>query len=144
MLNQHTIIGNLTKDAEVKQSNNGKSFCNFTVACNHWQKDAQGNQKISYFNCVCFNQTADFIGANAKKGMRVCASGEGMQDKYADKESGKERTSYKISCTSVDLLESKSNRDERPDQEYKATARPAKGEELPAMDDNIRDPFSDE
>lgn len=143
-MNNISIIGRLCHSIEVKTTPNGKSVGNFTLAVDRPFRNTQGEKESDFINCQAWGSQADFLKDYSEKGNRIGVTGRLQIRKYDDKD-GNKRTAAEVICASVEILESKSNRDEKPEpgNEYKATARPAKGEELPAMDGSIVDPFDD-
>ena len=74
-MNKLTIIGNLTKDPEVKQvqtRDGSVSCCDFTVAVNGRRK---GDSDAVFFRCTAWRGIADIIGRYASKGKKVCVVG---------------------------------------------------------------------
>lgn len=68
-MNKATIIGNTTKDIEVKTSKSGKPWCSFTLAVNK-------GEKATFIPCVAFNKTAELLGKYVKKGNKIAVVGE--------------------------------------------------------------------
>lgn len=78
-LNKAMIVGNLTKDLEVKTLNNGNQVCSFSVAVNKSWKDKETGEKkeiASFINCVCFGQRAVALAEWNKKGDKIYVEGE--------------------------------------------------------------------
>lgn len=70
-MNKVELIGRLTKDPEVKLTQNQTPFCNFTVAVDRRFKDQSGNRQADFINCVAWQKTAQFLQKYFKKGNRV-------------------------------------------------------------------------
>lgn len=70
-MNKVEIIGRLTKEPEVKLTQNETAFCNFTVAVDRKYKDANGQRQADFINCVAWRQTAQFIQKYFHKGSRI-------------------------------------------------------------------------
>lgn len=85
-MNIFALNGNLTRDPESKVVGNGTNLTTFSIAVNH------RNDTVSYFDCECFGQVAEFIRDYAKKGSSAEISGELRQDRWQDKESGGNRS----------------------------------------------------
>lgn len=84
-MNQCTIIGNLTRDPELTQTQSGKSVVKFTVAVNNG-KDAEGNDRpADFITCQAWNKTAELVGRYCKKGKPIAVIGAFKTDKYQDK-----------------------------------------------------------
>ena len=75
MLNKAIIVGRLTKDPELKSTQNGVSVLNFTVAVPRRFKDSSGERPSDFISCVAFRQTAEFISTWFKKGNIIAIDG---------------------------------------------------------------------
>lgn len=76
-LNRATILGNLTRDPELRQTPSGQSVCTFGVATNRSWNDAAGNkQEASEFhNVVAWGKLAEICGQYLNKGKKVYIEG---------------------------------------------------------------------
>lgn len=82
MINRVTLLGRLTRDPEVKKTQNELSICNFTVACDRDTKEDQAD----FINCVAFRQQADFVGQYGHKGDVVAVDGRIQTRNYEDRD----------------------------------------------------------
>jgi len=92
-----TIIGNLTKDPEVRFANSGIAMVSFSVAVNKSKKDKTGEwvKETSYFDCVAFAENAQNFANSFTKGNRVIVHGELQQRKY-EAQDGTEKTKVEL------------------------------------------------
>jgi single-strand DNA-binding protein len=76
-LNRAMLIGNLTRDPEVRTTPNGRAVASFAIATNRQWKDANGQkQKAAEFhNVVFWAKLAEIAGQYLKKGQRVYVEG---------------------------------------------------------------------
>lgn len=76
-LNKVFILGNLTRDPELKAMPSGVNVCNFSVATNRVFKDRNGQkqEQTEFHNIVAFGRSADIIGQYLKKGSSVLVEG---------------------------------------------------------------------
>jgi len=76
-LNKAMIIGNLTRDPEVKTTPQGTSVASFSVATNFVWTDSSGQkqEKAEYHNVVAWRKLADIIGQYLKKGSKIYIEG---------------------------------------------------------------------
>lgn len=85
-MNKVFIIGNLTKDPEMKQvntANGAVSCCDFTVAVNGRRK---GDSDAVFFRCTAWRGVADVIGKYAAKGKKVAVTGTVSAHAYKSKD----------------------------------------------------------
>lgn len=73
-LNKTILGGRLTADVEQKQTPNGVSVCNFTIAVNR-RSSSSGDQQTDFIKCRAWRQTAEFISKYFKKGSAICVVG---------------------------------------------------------------------
>lgn len=76
-LNRATIIGNLTRDPEVRQTPGGQSVASFGVATNRaWTgADGQKQEQVEFHNCVAWGKLAEICGQYLAKGRKVYIEG---------------------------------------------------------------------
>ena len=89
-LNQATIIGNLTRDVELKSLPSGMSVASFSVATNKVWKDKNGakQESVEYHNIVVFGKTAETCAQWLSKGQQVLIIGR-IQTRSWDTDQGK-------------------------------------------------------
>lgn len=76
-LNQVTLVGNLTRDPELKALPNGNNVANFGMATNRYYKDKDGNRQdaVEYHNLVAFGKQAELITQYLSKGSQALITG---------------------------------------------------------------------
>lgn len=89
-LNKAMIIGNLTRDPELKSLPSGIKVCNFSVATNRvWNDKDKGRQEATdYHNVVVFGRQAENVAQYMKKGSSILVEGR-MQTRSWDADGGK-------------------------------------------------------
>ncbi len=92
------IAGNLTRDPEVRTTQNGSNVTSFSVAVNRVYRDANGEQKeaVSFIDCSAWGRLGETIAQYAKKGSGVLVSGRLDQRSWEDKTDGKKRSRVEI------------------------------------------------
>ena len=86
-LNKVMIVGNLTKDPELKQLPSGSSVANFSVATNRTWKDSNGakQEDVEYHNIVIFGKMAETVAQYMRKGSQLMIEGR-LQTKMWEKD----------------------------------------------------------
>lgn len=76
-LNKVFIIGNLTRDPELKALPSGSKVCSFGVATNRMYKDKDGNKQemVEFHNVSAFSKLGELAGQYLKKGQQVLVEG---------------------------------------------------------------------
>lgn len=88
-LNKAIVIGNLTRDPEIKALPSGIKVASFSVATNRVWKDKNGvkQENVDYHNVVVFGRQAEMVGQYMKKGSSILVEGR-MQTRSWDDASG--------------------------------------------------------
>ncbi len=91
-LNKAVIIGNLTRDPEVKALPSGAKVCSFSLATNRVWKDKNGakQESVDYHNIVVFGRQAETAGQYLKKGSSALVEGR-LQTRSWDGQDGQKR-----------------------------------------------------
>ena len=91
-LNKALILGNLTRDPELKAIPSGIKVCSFSVATNRVWKDKNGarQEAADYHNVVVFGRQAETVAQYMKKGSQVMVEGR-MQTRSWDGQDGKKQ-----------------------------------------------------
>lgn len=102
-LNKVQLIGNLTKDPELRQTPNGSNVCSFTVATNLTWKDANGQKqdKAEFHNIVVWGKLAEICGQYLQKGKKVYLEGR-LQTRDWEAEDGSKR--YKTEMVAENMI----------------------------------------
>src|SRR3989338_9141586 len=89
-LNKALIIGNLTRDPELRSLPAGVKVCSFSVATNRVWKDKNGARQEStdYHNVVTFGRSAETVAQYMKKGSSSLVEGRIQTRSWEDKNSG--------------------------------------------------------
>jgi len=90
-LNQIGLLGNLTRDPELKFTNEGVAICDLGLAINRKWTDKEGKEteNVDFFNISCWNSLAENCAASLKKGDRVLISGHMNLRSWENKEGKK-------------------------------------------------------
>jgi single-strand DNA-binding protein len=106
--NQVIVVGNIVADPEVRQTRGGTAVCNLRLAINERYKTNAGEVKNNtlFIDVTTFGTTAENVGNYCKKGSQIMVIGKLSEDKWTDKETGKERKITKINALSVQFMPS--------------------------------------
>lgn len=127
-----TLVGNLTKDPDIKYMESGTAKTEFSIAVNHNWKDAsdEWQQKTSYFDCVLWRGAAEDAARILEKGMGVVVVGRLEQRSWDDKDTGQKRSKVEVIVDNVAVqvrgIESMDRRQASADGAQAKKAQPAK------------------
>lgn len=80
------IMGNLTRDPELRSTPSGTQVCSFSVAVN---RVYNGNEQVSYFDCSAWGKMGETVAQYCKRGSGILVSGRLDQRSYEDKDGNK-------------------------------------------------------
>ena len=103
MVNKIILIGNMTKDIEVRTTPNGKTVGGFGIALN---ETYNGEKKATFLNCVAWEKTAENLSKYCGKGSLIYVEGK-IQNRSWDKPDGTKGYATEIVCLNVKFLNSK-------------------------------------
>lgn len=92
MLNEVILMGRLTRDPDVRMTQNGTTAANFALACERDYAPQGQDRETDFFDIVAFRNTADFVGQYFAKGQLVAVKGRLQQRDWTDKQGNKRRT----------------------------------------------------
>lgn len=92
-LNKAILIGNLTRDPELKSLPSGMKVCSFSIATNRVWKDKNGakQEAADYHNVVVFGRQAETVAQYMKKGSSILVEGRMQTRSWDDKNSGEKK-----------------------------------------------------
>lgn len=127
-LNQVTLLGNLTRDPQVKYTAGGTAVCELGLAINESYFDRTTNSKKEstvFCDVVCWGRTAEVAGEYLQKGRPVLVTGRLKTDSWDDRESGKKRSKLTVVCENLQMLSGKpdSSAESRPNRQEEESRR---------------------
>ena len=109
-MNKLTIIGNLTRDPELRTTSAGVNVCDFTVAVNRRQRrDAQSGQpEADFFRVSAWRERGELCAKYLAKGRKVCVIGPVSVRTYTGND-GQVRASLEVTADEVEFLSSRND-----------------------------------
>ncbi len=90
--NRIEIMGNLTRDPELRYTPNGAAVCTFSVATNRtFTQNGETREEVDFHRCVAWNKLAELCNQLLKKGNKVFISGRLQYREWEDQEQKKRR-----------------------------------------------------
>ena len=108
--NRVVLMGNLTRDPEVRYVTSGTAVTDVCLAINRYRTDKNTNQRIeetTFVDVTLWGRTAEIAGEYLGKGRPVLIEGRLQQDQWEDKETGQKRSKLKVVGESMQLLGSR-------------------------------------
>jgi len=118
------LMGNMTRDAELRYTPNGKAVADFGLAVNKSFKDASGEIKesVDFFDIVAWGKLAEIIGEYGSKGKGVHVVGR-LQNRNWEAQDGSKRNKIEVIASEITLVGAKTgNTAEVPERTSKKAA----------------------
>ena len=114
--NRVVLMGNVTRDVEVRYLPSGAAVCELTLAVNDRRKNPQGNwvNEASFFDVTLWNRTAEIAGEYLQKGAPVLIEGKLRQESWTQ-EDGQKRSKIRVIADQMVLLSGRGQGDSAPE-----------------------------
>lgn len=132
-----TVVGNLTRDPELRYTSGGRGVASFGLAVNRrYQKNSEWVEETSFFDVVAWGNLGENLAASARKGNRVIVMGR-LQQREWDADDGSKRTKIEIVADDVgasfkwaqmQIERTSRSTERRPDDGYEQTGKQSTGQ----------------
>lgn len=130
-MNKVILIGNLTKDPELSQTNNGISFCRFTLAVQRRFPNAEGEREADFLNIITWRGLAENCHKYLRKGSKAGVVGTIQTSNY-EAQDGTRRYVTDIVAEEVEFLSTRNTQSES----FEKAKKTEKVTELEPIDDD--------
>lgn len=134
--NKVILMGNLTRDVEVRTTPSGQSVANFSLAVSRsWKgQDGQQQEQTSFINCVAWGKVGEIIAQYVKKGDPLLVSGRLDQRSYEDKD-GNKRQAVEVNVEDFNFIGGRSGGENSGASSASAPAAKSKDVVIEDIDD---------
>ena len=133
-INHVTLVGRLTRDAELKYTNSGQAVSNIGIAINQRRRrDDQWVDEAHFFDCVVWGKTAEALNQYLVKGKQVGIEGQLRQSRW--EQDGRTRSRVEIFVNNLQLLGGRNDGVAPREAEPVGRASPPRGGALPTADE---------
>lgn len=153
MINNVVLVGRLTKDPEMRYTQNGIAVTRFRIAVDRpFGRDESGNKQTDFIDIVAWRKTAELCGQYLGRGAPVGVVGR-IQTRSYTTQDGQQRQAFEVQADRVSFLESRAERERREGGRGYAPPRapgagPSAADELPDYEPpepmDVEDPFGDQ
>ena len=114
-LNKVMLIGNLTRDPEVRYTPKGSAVADLSIAVNRTYQTENGErmEEVTYVDVVAWARLAELVGQYLHKGRAVFIEGRLQMDTWEDKQTGQKRSRIKVVGENMQFLDSKRDGEEQ-------------------------------
>lgn len=138
-INKVIIIGNLTRDPELKQTQNGQAVATFGIATNReWMSNGEKKKSTEFHECVAWARLAEICSQHLKKGKLIYIEGY-LKTRSWDEENGEKRYRTEIVLQDMIMLEkrAKENGEEGGHEDFSSEMAESSPEDVPAEEGNV-------
>ncbi len=158
--NKVMIIGNLTRDPELKYTPKGTAIADIGLAVNrnYTTDSGEKREEVTFIDVTLWGRVAEIVGEYCKKGRPLFVEGRLQLDTWDDKATGQKRSKLKVVGENIQLLgsreggagggehgegRSESRSEGRPQQSSRPASRPASPPPRPPADPDLDAPEDD-
>ncbi len=158
--NKVMIIGNLTRDPEIKYTPKGTAIADIGLAVNrnYTTESGEKREEVTFIDVTLWGRVAEIVGEYCKKGRPLFVEGRLQLDSWDDKATGQKRSKLKVVGENIQLLGSREGgssggehgegrnegrTENRPAQSRSAPSRPATPPQRPPADPDLDAPEDD-
>ncbi|RMH28370.1 MAG: single-stranded DNA-binding protein [Planctomycetota bacterium] len=108
-LNKVLLMGNLTRDVEIRHTSGNSAVANFGLAVNRRYRTQSGEQReeTTFIDCEAWGRTAEVMGQYLSKGRPVFIEGRLKLDQWEDKNGGGKRSKLSVVVESFQFIDSR-------------------------------------
>lgn len=105
-LNKVLLLGNVTRDPEVRYTPKGSAVCDLGVAVNraYTTESGEKREEVTFVDVTLWGRTAEVASEYLKKGRAVFIEGRLQMDTWDDKQTGQKRTRLRVVAENMQLL----------------------------------------
>lgn len=111
-VNVTSLSGNITRDAEVRRTQDGLAIATFGIAVNEWRK---GGEYTNFFDLVLFGDRAESLKDSLTKGTKIAVGGKLHYSSWDDKQ-GNKRSKVEVYVDTIDFIGGKQQKQPQKQQ----------------------------
>lgn len=135
-MNSVQLIGRLTKDVDLRQTQSGNSVGAFTLAVDRNFTNQQGEREADFIRCVAWRKTAEILAQYTHKGARVGVEGR-IQTRNYDDPQGNRVYVTEVVVDQVHLLESRGGQQGQQNVQQQAQRAPQRQYQAPQQTEQV-------
>ena len=105
-LNKVFLLGNVTRDPEIRYTPKGSAVCDLGIAVNrnYTTDSGEKREEVTFVDVTLWGRTAEVAGEYVKKGRPVFVEGRLQMDTWDDKQTGQKRTRLRVVAENMQML----------------------------------------
>ena len=132
-LNKVMLIGNLTRDPEIKYTPKGTAVADIGLAINrnYTTDSGEKREEVTFVDVTLWGRVAEIVGEYCKKGASIFIEGRLQLESWDDKQTGQKRSKLKVIGENIQFLGGKKTGEQPPRTEKPRAERDNGGDEIP-------------
>ncbi|UYO61847.1 single-stranded DNA-binding protein [Acetobacterium wieringae] len=122
-MNKVILVGRLTRDPEMKNTNSGKTVTRFSLAVDRRFKNKDGQKEADFINIVVWGKQAEFASQYLSKGSQISLSGRLQVSSY-DGQDGQRRYVTEVVADEITFLSSKKDGGNSANTQHQSNSEP--------------------
>lgn len=138
MMNKVILIGNLTRDPEIRYSQGKEPICvaRYTLAVNRRTGNNGGQQSADFIQCVAFGKKGEFAEKYLRQGIKIAISGRIQTGSYTDRD-GRKIYTTEVVIEEQEFAESKGSSEQRQQEHPESAGYTEEGDGFMNIPDGI-------
>ena len=137
--NKVVLLGNITRDIELRETPSGMKVCDIGLAVNEKRKNGED---VMFIDCTLWDKTASLAAEYLAKGRQVLFEGRLKQDTWNDKDTGAKRSKIGLTVDKMVFVGGREDSQQQPQQQYTPEQQRQMDTPLPAP--NNQEPLDPE
>ncbi len=110
MFNKIILVGNLTRDIEMRYAGSGTAIANTAIATSRkFTKDGEKKEEVCFIDITFFGRSAEVCNQYLRKGSKILVEGRLKLDTWVDNQSGAKRSKHTVIVETMQMLDTKDN-----------------------------------
>lgn len=140
MFNKIVLVGNLTRDVEIRYSQNGNAIANTAIATSRkFTVNGEKKEETCFVDITFFSRSAEVASQYLRKGSKVLIEGRLNFEQWVDQQSGQKRSKHSVIVETMQMLDGKENNrpgENSPSDYTHSQPKPMPQNNLPEIDIN--------
>lgn len=131
MFNKVILVGNLTRDIEIRYSQGGMAIANTAIATSRkFTSNGEKKEEVCFVDITFFARSAEVANQYLKKGSKILVDGRLNFDQWVD-QNGQKRSKHSVVVETMQMLDGKNDNQNLENQEYGDNGRPISQNQAP-------------
>jgi len=135
MFNKVVLVGNLSRDIEIRYSQSGTAVSNTAIATSRkFTANGEKKEEVMFIDLTFFGRSAEVANQFLRKGSKVLIEGRLQLDQWVDNDGGK-RSKHSVVVETMQMLDSKQDNQNQGGQQYQQQSAPQQSAQQPKQQD---------